>query len=410
MKKFISCALAAALALSMVGCSGGTSSSTASAAAGDSSSAAASGATSGETIKVGLLANTSGDNAMYGNAVKNGAMLYIDQVNAAGGINGKQIEVISYDDKGDATEAVTAFNRMVDEGITALIGSVLTGTTIAVADESYDLNIPQITASATATGVTVLDPEDEESEIRTNVFRACFIDPFQGEKMAQYASEKMGATSAAVIFQTGSDYSEGVAEAFVAKCKELGITVTSEQGYAAGDVDFKAQLTAIAGEAPDVVFCPNYYQDDGLIVTQARQVGLEATFLGSDGWGGVADYASAEDLEGSVYCSGYAAGTEEVAQFEADYEATYGEKVPNMFAPLGYDAAMLMVNALTAAEDAGLEAGTDEYKQAVIDTMAATDGVEGITGTYSFDEQNNPIKSAAIMELVGGAEVFKEMY
>ena len=415
MKKILALTLAAMMSLSLAACGGSEGSSAAeeTASTGAASEAAEEGgdtAASGETIKVGLMVTTTGENAMYGNAVKNGARLYIDQANAAGGINGKQIEVVEYDDKGDATEAVTNFNRMLDDGITAVIGAVLTGPTIALADETYNINMPQISASATAAGVTVIDPTDPESEVRTNVFRACFIDPFQGEKMAQYASEKLGATSAAVIFQTGSDYSEGVAEAFVAKCKELGITVTSEQGYAAGDVDFKAQLTAIAGEAPDVVFCPNYYQDDGLIVTQARQVGLEATFLGSDGWGGVADYASAEDLEGSVYCSGYAAGTEEVAQFEADYEAAYGEKVPNMFAPLGYDAAMLMVNALTAAEDAGLEAGTDEYKQAVIDAMAATDGVEGITGAYSFDEQNNPIKSAAIMELVGGAEVFKEMY
>ena len=179
MKKSMSVLLAAAMCSAMLAGCGSTAADTAADASAETTAAAATEAADSSAsaegvnvFKIGGTAPLTGAAAIYGNAVKNGAMLYIDQVNAAGGINGKQIEVISYDDKGDATEAVTAFNRMVDEGITALIGSVLTGTTIAVADESYDLNIPQITASATATGVTVLDPEEEESEIRTNVFRA----------------------------------------------------------------------------------------------------------------------------------------------------------------------------------------------------------------------------------------------
>lgn len=397
--------MAGALSFSLLAGCGGDTAKTTPAPNGDNSGTASAG-----EIVIGLLANTSGGNAQYGNAVKNGAMLYIDQLNANGGVNGKQVKVISYDEKGEATEAVTAFNRLVDDGVTALIGSVLTGPTIAVADESYAINMPQITASATAAGVTLLNPEKPEEGIRANVFRSCFIDPFQGEKMAQYASEKLGATTAAVIFQTGSDYSEGLKDAFVAKCGELGITVTNTEGYAEGDKDFKAQMTNIAAKNPDVVFSPNYYEDDGMIVTQARQQGVTGIFLGGDGWGGVADYASAEDLEGSVYCSGYAAGTEGVAQFESDYQATYGEKVPSMFAPLGYDAALILCEGLKAAEAAGLEQGSDEYKQAVIDAMKATKGLEGITGSYAFDEYNNPIKSAAMMKLEGGVEVFTELF
>lgn len=413
--RILSLALAAAMCFSLLaGCGGGGSSSPSPSASAPSPSASAPAegtpSASGDTIKVGLLANTTGDAAQYGIAVRNGAMLYINQLNANGGINGKQIEVIEYDDKGDQTEAATAFNRLVDDGITAVIGSVLTAPSIAVADLSYEINMPQITASATAAGVTMLDPEDPSSEIRTNVFRSCFIDPFQGEKMAEYASEKLGATTAAVIFETGSDYSEGLRESFVSKCAELGITVTSEQAYAKGDVDFKAQMTTIASQNPDVIFSPNYYEDDAMIVTQARQVGVKSAFLGGDGWGGVKGYGSAEDLEGCVYCSGYAAGTEGVAQFETDYEAAYGELVPSMFAPLGYDAALLLCDALAKAEADGLAAGSDEYKQTVIDTLKATKGVEGVTGSYEFDVYNNPIKSAAIMKLEGGAEVFTELF
>ncbi|MGI5972858.1 MAG: ABC transporter substrate-binding protein [Oscillospiraceae bacterium] len=409
-KRILALALAGAMTAGLLaGCGGGA---PAESKAPAESAAAGSGAPASEggEILVGVLANTTGDNAVYGNAVQNGVMLYIDQLNEKGGINGKTVKAIAYDEKGDATEAVNAYNRLVDDGITALIGSVLTGATIAVADETYDMNMPQITASATAAGVTMLDPEKADSEIRTNVFRSCFIDPFQGEKMAQYAKEKLSAATAAVIFETGNDYAEGLKDSFVAKCGELGITVTNEEAYAKGDVDFKAQMTNVAASNPDVVFCPNYYEDSGMIVTQARQVGVTSTFLGGDGWGSIAKYASAEDLEGAVYCSGYAAGTPDVAQFENAYTAKYNEDVPNMFAPLGYDAAMLMCNALKAAEDAGLEAGTDEYKQAVIDAMKATKGLEGITGTYEFDEYNNPIKSAAMMKLEGGKEVFSEMF
>lgn len=362
------------------------------------------------TINIALIANTTGDYAQYGIPVRNGAMLYIDQLNAAGGINGKQIQVFEYDDKADGIETVNAFNLALENNISAVIGSVLTGATIALSDATYEVNVPQITASATAAGVTVIDPEDPESEVRTNVFRSCFIDPFQGEKMADYAVNKMGAKTAAVLFETGSDYSEGLKDAFVAKAEELGLEIVATEAFATGDRDYRAQMTNIAAQNPDVVFCPIYYGEAGLAITQARQVGITATFLGGDGFGGIKDYATAEDLEGSVYCSGYAPGTESVAQFEADYEATYGEPVPNMFAPLAYDAAMLMCQALKAAEDAGLSAGTPEYHQAVIDALRASDGVEGITGTYTFDEFNNPIKSAAIIQLQGGAENFLEMY
>lgn len=362
----------------------------------------------GGEIVVGLLANTTGNAAVYGISVRNGAMLYIDELNAKGGINGKTIKVIEYDDKGDATEAINAYNRLVSDGITALIGSVLTGATMAVADETYAANMPQITASATAAGVTRLDPESGSDDIRPNVFRACFIDPFQGEKMADYAKEKLNASTAAVIYETGSDYSEGLMNAFVEKCKTLGIQIVATEAYATGDVDFRAQMTNIAGKNPDVIFCPNYYEDDGKIVTQARQVGVTGTFLGGDGWAGVKDYASAADLEGAVYCSGYGAGAN--PEFEAAYEAKYGEPITGMFEPLGYDAAMLMCNAIAEAEKKGGETGSAEYKQAIIDALKATSGLEGLTGTFQFDKYNDPIKSASMMKLENGTEVFTELF
>ena len=419
MKKLFCFALAVVMLLSvMAGCAAKTeqgssttqasesttSTETASNEAADASDAAA---TDGE-IDIAFIGNTTGDYAQYGIPVRNAVMLYFDQLNAAGGINGKKVVVKEYDDKGDGVEAVNAYNLAKENGITAVIGSVLTGATIGLADATYEDNMPQITASATATGVTVME---DTGEVRTNVFRACFIDPFQGQKMADYAVEKLGAKTAAIFYETGSDYSEGLKNAFVVEAERMGLEIVDTEAFATGDKDFKAQMTNIASKNPDIVFCPIYYGEAGLAIQAARQAGCTATFLGGDGFGSVKDYASAEELEGSVYCSGYAPGTEDVAQFEKDYCETFGvEEVPNMFAPLAYDASMIMAYGLKAAEDAGIEAGTDEYKQAVIDAIKTMDGVKGITGTYSFDSDNNPIKSVAIIELTGGEEVFKEMF
>lgn len=366
-------------------------------------------AESGE-ITIAFIGNTTGDYAQYGIPVRNAVVMYVEQLNANGGINGKTVKLLEYDDKGDGIESVNAYNLAKDQGITAIVGSVLTGATIALADATVEDNMPQITASATAAGVTQIDPENPGSGIRANVFRACFIDPFQGEKMADYAANKLGAKTAAILFESGSDYSEGLKDSFVAKAAELDLEVVATEAFATGDKDFNAQMTKIAGLNPDVVFLPIYYGEAGLAITQGRQAGLTSTFLGGDGFGGIKDYATAEDLEGTVYCSGYAPGTDSVAQFEADYEAKYGEPVPNMFAPLAYDAAMLLCKALKAADDAGLAAGSDEFKAAVIADLKGNDGTVGITGSYSFDEFNNPIKSAAMIVVKDGAEVFSELY
>jgi len=361
-------------------------------------------------IKIGILGPHTGDLSVYGLAVKNGATLYLNQVNAAGGINGKQIEIIAYDQKGDDAEAVNAFNRMVDEGITALIGDVITSNTLAVVAKATPINMPMITASATAASVTV----NADGSVNTNVFRTCFIDPFQGMKMAEFAGSELGAATAAVLFETGNDYAIGLKDAFVAKCAEIGVSVVGQEAYAKGDKDFKSQLTNILAAGPDVVFLPNYYEDNGLIVTQAREIGLEAVMLGGDGWAGITDYASAEDLEGSFFCSAYAPGsTELVRDFEAKFIAANGEDTLNMFAATGYDAAMLLVAALRKAEESGAAPASAEYKQAIIDGIRSEGaGVVGVTseGGYTFDEFNNPIKDAVIMTIENGKEVFYRMF
>ena len=396
-RSFLAAAGVSAAALALTACGG--SSSTAAPA-----STAAGSAASGDTIKVGVLGPMTGDVSVYGQAVINGANLYLDQVNANGGVNDKQLEIITMDEQGDATQAVTCFTKMCDQGITALVGDVTTTPTLAVAAESADYNMPMVTASATAEAVTY---DAETDTVNGNVFRATFTDPFQGIKMADYAYQKLGYTQAAVIYLKGADYNEGLAENFVKEFESLGGTIVDQETYADGDVDFKTQLTTILGKNPQVVFCPNYYQDVGQILAQAESIGLTVPFLGGDGWDGLEGYATADQLKDAYFCANYAKGSN--TEFESAYKEKYGEDYPNGFAPLGYDAAMTVVYGLQAAEDAGLEAGTDEYKQAVIDAIASGT-IDGITGTFTFDEHHNPVKETAILTYVDGKPELKEMF
>ena len=400
-RSFLAAAGVSAAALALTACGGSSSSTAASTAA---STAGSTAAASGDTIKVGVMGPMTGDVSVYGLAVINGANLYLDQVNANGGINGKMIESITMDEQGDATQAVQCFTKMVDEGIVGLVGDVTTTPTLAVAAESQDYNMPMVTASATAEAVTY---DAETDTVYENVFRATFTDPFQGIKMADYAYQKLGYTKAAVIYKKGADYNEGLAENFVNEFEALGGTIVDEESYSDGDVDYKTQLTTILGKGPETVFCPNYYQEVGQILSQAESVGLTVPFLGGDGWDGLEGYATNDQLKDTYFCANYAKGSS--PDFENAYKEKYGEDYPNGFSPLGYDAAITLCYGIQAAEDAGLEAGTDEYKQAVIDGIK-NGTIEGITGTFTFDEHNNPVKSTAILTYVDGSPVLKEMF
>lgn len=271
-----------------------------------------------------------------------------------------------------------------------------------------------ITASATAAEVTY---DVENDKVFTNVFRTCFIDPFQGEKMADYAAEVLNAKTAAVIYQNGNDYSTGLTDAFVAKCATLGVEIVGKESYPEGDKDFKAQMTNIAAKNPDVVFCPNYVRDVALIVPQAREVGVKSVFLGGDGWANLTTQGEfpAADFQNSVFTSAYAPGsTDEVKAFEDAYKAKYGADTLNMFAATAYDAAMVLVNALKVVEaKGGMTPGSDEYKQAVIDAIRDDSGdVKGITSPegYAFDDKNNPIKAVVMLKIVDGVETFDRLY
>jgi len=364
---------------------------------------------SSATVKIGILGPFTGGVAEYGIAVRNGARLFIEQYNEKGGLGGsKKIEVFEYDEEGDPVKALTGYNDLMDKNVSAIIGSVTSAPTIAVVPEGLKDDMPMITASATAAGVTY---NAESDTVFTNMFRSCFIDPFQGEKMADFAKNVLNASSAAVIFNTGVDYSIGLKDAFLEKAAAIGLDVVANESYADGAVDFQSQLTNISAKAPDVLFVPDYYNTVALLSQQARNAGVKSILLGADGWDTVVDVmADRAPVEGSFYCSGYSSEdtTPMVVEFLAAFSAKFGGE-PNMFSAQGYDAAMILVAALEKAESSEKVAGTVEFRKAVIEALRATD-MECVTGHVTYDRFNNPIKSAVIINIAGGEAKFWGKY
>ncbi|MDD7198794.1 ABC transporter substrate-binding protein [Parafannyhessea umbonata] len=356
-------------------------------------------AISGKTLKVGLMGPYSGDVAQYGLAVRNGAKLYVKQFNKKGGTkSGKKISLIVQDEKGDATEAVNVYQKMVEEDVVGIVGDVTSTPSIAVAQASVSDNIPLVTASATAADFI---------KYGKNAFRACYTDPYQGKLMADFAAQQ-GYKTVCTIYNSGGDYEKGVNDAFVKEAKKKGLTVATQESYSAGDVDFKAQLANIIAKKPDAVLSPNYYQDDGKIVTQARELGYTGVFLGADGWanivGGDEDYASGKDLEGCFYDTSFVSANDDkrVQQFIKDYKAEY-KSDPTNFCALGYDAAMILLTAINKVEKDGDAKDYEDYKQKVIDAIAKGK-VEGVTGTIKYDGTGDPVKSTLIIGFKDGKE------
>ncbi|QEY34713.1 ABC transporter substrate-binding protein [Caproiciproducens galactitolivorans] len=385
-KRLLAAALAATMvAASVTGC----------AQSGDSKGTGD--AASGDTVKIGGLAPLTGNVSVYGIATNNGIKLAVDEINKAGGVLGKKIEYVPYDEKGDAIEAVNAYNKLVqDDKVVALIGDVTSKPTIAVAQKAVKDGLPMITATGTAADIT---------KAGENVFRACFIDPYQGELMAAYAARKLNAKTAAIIYDNGDDYSTGVANAFEAAAKSEGITITNKEAYQSGAMDFKTQLTKIKASNPDVVMIPVYYSDVALIAVQAKDIGLKAKLLGADGWDGVLekiDKSNQDAVKGCYFCSQYSAESTDpkLQEFLKKYKETY-KTDPNMFAVLGYDAMGMMAAAINKA------GSTDSDK--IVSALKALE-YKGLTGNTTFDENRNPVREAVITTISDGKYKFVENF
>ena len=345
------------------------------------------GETSGETFKLGGMGPLTGAAASYGISVKQGAEVAVEEINANGGVLGMPIEFFYQDDESDAETAIGAYNKLMDNGIQALLGATTSGPTIAVTDLTKEDGILQLTPSGSALECTQYD----------NCFRICFTDPLQGVTMANYASNSLGYTKAAVIYDNSNDYSVGMAKAFIDQFKANGGDVVVEESFGKDDVDFNTQLTTVKSSDAEVIFLPVYYQSVAFIAGQAKKMGLELPYLGGDGWDGV--LAQVKDdaslVEGAIFLTPFAANdpAENVQSFVKAYEAKFGA-TPDQFAADAYDGVYVI--------KAAIEKANSTDKQAIIDAMTEI-SVSGLTGDMTFTPEGEPNKAAKVVKIVNGA-------
>jgi len=384
-KKFASLFLATTLLTGILaGCSGGDEEST--------------GSEGGETIKIGLNLELSGPVASYGSSEADGIDLAIEEINAAGGIDGKEIVPVKVDNKSDASEATNAAIKLTSQdNVSAIIGAATSGNTVAQVQIALDSKTPIITPSGTSPTVTVA----EDGSVNEFTFRTSFIDPFQGTVAANFAAEELKVKTAAVYADNASDYAKGLAESFIADFEAAGGTIVAQESYVAKDNDFRSTLTRIKSANPEFVFIPGYYEEVGLIVKQARELGITVPLMGADGWDSptIVELAGADALNNTYIINHYSAEDPDgkAKEFADKYEAKNGE-APNSFNALGYDTVYLLKDAI---ERAG---STDGAK--IQEALAATKDLELVTGLYTVDENHHPIKSATILEFVDGKQVF----
>jgi branched-chain amino acid transport system substrate-binding protein len=377
-KTLLSGVLASVMAMTLLaGCGGNTGSSTS--------------GTTGDVIKIGAIGPLSGAASTYGISVKEGAQLLEKEVNDAGGINGKKIQFVFEDDQADPNSSMQAFNKLVDdEKVCAILGPVTSGATLAVAPNATSRQIPMITPTGTEPTITKVGGE--------YMFRGCFVDSFQGEVLAKYSNETLKSKTAAVLYNSGSDYSKGIADSFKAKFEAAGGTVGEFLTYNDKDTDFKAQLTKIKSLNPDVIVLPDYYNVVGLIAKQARGMGIQSQFLGGDGWESEELTKIGQDaVNGALYINHYYSGDTDpaVKSFVDSYKKEYN-KEPDAFAALGYDSAKLLVKTI---EKAGKTDGP-----AIKDALAGME-ITSVTGDIKFNDERSAIKSAAIIKIDGDKKV-----
>lgn len=358
------------------------------------------GGSEGDTIKVGANLELSGAVASYGEGIKEGIDLAIEEINAAGGVDGKELEVVPVDNKSEGSEATNAAIKLVNQDkVTAIIGSATSGNTKAqtqIADEGKTI---LITPSGTADDLTL----GTDGNVIDYVFRTSFIDSFQGKVAANFATE-LGIKNAAIYADNASDYAKGLAKSFKETFEAAGGKVVAEESYIADDTDFRSTLTNLKSAEPEFIFIPGYYEEVGLIVKQARELGIDVPLMGADGWDSptLVELAGAENLNNTYITNHYSSGDpdETIQKFVEAFSKKYDGAKPDAFNALGYDSVYLLVDAMDRA-------GTTTDKEKIKDALAETKDLSLITGKITIDELHNPTKSATVLEYKDGEQVFK---
>lgn len=359
---------------------------------------------SADTIKIGVNLELTGDVSVYGIPERNAIEQATEEINAAGGIDGKLVELVVYDNAYDQAKAVQNTEKLIEDGVVAILGPATSGMTLASAPLAKDNEIVVFTPSGTSSAVTL-----DGKVVNNWVFRSCFIDEFQGQVLANFASNELQAKKAIVMVNGGSEYSKELARVFEEKFTSNGGSVVQQATYAEADTDYKASLTAIAAEDFDVLFIADYAKNAGLIIGQARSTaGLETVnIIGPDGFedSKLNDLAGGAQNVNNVFFSTHfstLSDDTQVADFVASHKAftlkTYGkEEVPNALTALAYDAAYMLFKAIDNADST--------EPAAIRDALEALESFDGVTGDISFDELHNAVKPAFLIELSNGAPV-----
>jgi branched-chain amino acid transport system substrate-binding protein len=346
-------------------------------------------------ILIGEYESLTGAEATFGLSSANGLKLAVEETNNSGGLLGKQIKLITYDDQGKPSEAATVVQKLINKDrVVAVIGEVASSRSKAGAQICESSKIPMVTPASTNPEVTA---------IGDYIFRVCFIDPFQATVMSKFALNSLKVKRVAVLQDVKNAYSTGLAEFFIKQFKEMGGDIIEVQSYSAGDKDFKAQLTAIKSKNPEAIFIPGYYTDVGLIAIQAREIGITCPLIGGDGWESekLTEGKAKDALEG-CYFSTHVSTTNpdpQVQNFVKKYQEKY-KMMPDAMSFLAYDAGMIMFDAIKRA-------GSTEADK-IRDALAKTKDFQGVTGKISINDQRNAVKPAVILEIKNGKFVYKE--
>lgn len=354
-----------------------------------------------KTVKVGGLLEMTGGSASFGISSKNGIDLAFKDINAKGGVlGGKKLELVVADTKSEASEATNGMQKLISQdGVAAVIGPNQSSAVIAASAINNGAKVLGITPMGTNPDITV-NPADGKT--RAYNYRACFIDPFQGTVMASFAYNDLGVRKSAVLVDNTSDYSKGLAKFFTENFANKGGSVVIEEAFLQKDTDFKSTLTKIKVANPDFIYIPGYYQEVGLIIKQARELGINVPIAGGDGWDSakLPEIAGKAALNNTYFSSLYSSdeASEMNKKFVEEYQKEYNTK-PDVFAALAYDSALLVAKAIEDAKSA--------EPAKIAEAMSKISGFKGVSGDVVFDEQHNPIKSAVIIEYVDGAQTFK---
>lgn len=347
------------------------------------------------TIKIGYFGDLTGPTFNFGQSAINGVLMAVDQTNQAGGINGRRIDVVITDDKGSPEEAARLTAKLIDQDkVVAIIAGGTSGNSRAAAPKAQSSQVPMISPSSTDPAVT---------QAGDYIFRACFVDEFQGEVMASFAVNTLKAQKAAILFDFNTPYGRGLTNFFQTSFQRFGGRIVNEQSYTQNDSDFKGQLMAIRASEPDVIYIPGYYGDVTRIAKQARQLGLTQPLLGGDGWDAPELWQLGGDALNGAYISTHYSVDDPspaIQAFVQEYKQRYGDLAPDAHAALAYDAALLLFDAIKRA-------GSMEGPK-LRDALAQTKDFKGVTGNISMDAHRNAVKPAVVLKLMDVKFIYQE--